>query len=199
MRFVSRLIAVMSITLVAASGSALADGFTFKVDPVFSSVTFKVKHRDLSFVLGRFNKLSGRIVSDSPTKPNTLDVKVDVTVKSLDTNHKKRDSHLKGKDFFNARKNREIGFESTSGKKIDKETFEVTGKLTLNGVTKTVTMTMHLVGMKQIAPLIYRIGVETTFTVLRSEFGLDQMLDEIADEVTVIVNLQAEYERPPIG
>jgi len=56
-----------------------------------------------------------------------------------------------------------------------------------------------MIGLKKVAPLTHRLGGQITFTVKRSDFGMDYMLGEIADEVTVMVNLEGEYKIPPVG
>lgn len=199
MNLVKRLVAAALVTSTVGSNVALAKGYVFKLDPDFSSVTFSVKHREISYVVGRFKKISGEIVADNVTKPNSLEFKIEVAAKSIFTNNKKRDSHLKGKEIFNARKKPKIEFTSTSIKRITSEKFELTGDLVLNGVTKTLVLSLDVGGPKRIAPLLYRLGVHATFTVLRSEFGLGEGLEDVDDAVTVTVDLQGEYELPPVG
>jgi polyisoprenoid-binding protein YceI len=143
--------------------------------------------------------VSGEIVADSAFKPKAFEFDVSVEAKSIFTNSKKRDTHLKSKDFLDARKKPLIEFKSSESKRLTAEEFELTGTLVFNGVSKTLVVKTEVGGPKKVGKLLYRLGVHTTFTVLRSEFEFGPNLDDIGDEVTVTVDLQAEYELPPIG
>src|SRR5947207_1517813 len=88
---------------------------TYQVDPVHSSVVFKIKHMNTGDFWGRFDKISGSITFDQ-SDPTKMQFNFTVPVDSLDTNNAKRDSDLKGPDFFSAKEFKEITFKSTSVK-----------------------------------------------------------------------------------
>jgi len=109
---------------------------TWTADPAHSSLGFSVKHLGIATVRGTFGEFEGKIVLDG----DLADAKVTGSAKvaSIDTSQPDRDAHLRSADFFDAEQFPELTFESTSVTEIDEETFEITGDLTMHGVTKAV-------------------------------------------------------------
>ena len=136
------------LTLLAvASGlslSASAAVETYTIDPVHSSVAFTVRHF-LTKVPGRFTKFSGTITVDRDNLENSS-VNASIDVGSVDTDNDKRNGHLKSPDFFDAAKFATITFTSKSWKKTGDGTFDVTGDLTMHGVTKEIVLKVDLIG-----------------------------------------------------
>ena len=171
-----------------AAAPAVADAYT--IDAVHSFVVFKVKHLGVSYAYGRFNDLSGTFAVDNENAANAaFDVKI--KTESIDTGNEKRDAHLMSPDFFNARQFPELSFKSTKVEPAGTNNLNVTGDLTMHGVTKPVTVKMTLVGTGS-ARGASLAGYETTFTVKRSDFGMDFMLEGLGDEVTVMVGLEGK-------
>jgi polyisoprenoid-binding protein YceI len=163
---------------------------SYAVDTVHSSVVFKIKHLGVSYFFGRFNDVSGSFTVDQADAANiTFDIKI--KAESIDTGNEKRDAHLKSPDFFNARQFPELTFKSTKVEKGSGNTYNVTGDLTMHGVTKPVTAKMDLVGTGS-ARGASLAGYESTFTVKRSDFGMDFMLEGLGDEVTVMIGLEGK-------
>jgi polyisoprenoid-binding protein YceI len=108
---------------------------TWKIDPAHSETSFKVKHMVVSTVTGHFNKFDATIESD---KDDFTDAKIKfkAEVSSIDTKNAQRDEHLKSADFFDAANNPYITFESSSVRKISDYELEVTGDLTIRGITR---------------------------------------------------------------
>jgi polyisoprenoid-binding protein YceI len=171
---------------------------TYEIDPVHSSVVFKVKHRDVVFVYGRFNNVSGTIVTDKLRSFSTVEITAEVDTASIDTNSRERDKHLKSSEFFNASKNRKISFKTKSSKEVEDDRFELVGDLTLCGVTKEVTVVFEVTGTGK-GDMVWLLGGHATFTIKRSEFGMDAMIPDIADEVTLMVGLNGLFNIPPSG
>lgn len=197
----TRLVAAFCMALalgIAGSGAALnaSDtdesnaGHEFRIDPTHSVVLFKVRNRDVSNVHGRFNKVSGTITANSVDVPSNLEFDVEVAAATIDTNNDKRDEHITSSDFLNASRFPAITFKSTSCTKIEGRRFKLEGTLTLLGVKRELSTEFHLLNIRQIGPRKI-LGGECTFSVKRSEFGMDKMLDSIADEVFLTVNLEA--------
>jgi polyisoprenoid-binding protein YceI len=182
----------LKVTLLAllASTSGLLAGEKFKIESVFSSVLFKVRHMQTANAWGRFNKIDGALDYDAadPTK-SVLQITIDP--KSVDTNSEKRDQHLVGPDFFNAKEFDKITFKSKSIKKVSDERYELTGDLTMLGVTKTVTATGEFYGEGKSPKGDKIVGAEATFKVKRSDFGMSYGVPNIGDEVTLIVSVEA--------
>jgi polyisoprenoid-binding protein YceI len=161
----------------------------YKIDPGHSAVLFQSKHFGFSKLYGLFNDVTGTVVlKEDPSKSS---VDLEVAAKSLFSGHKKRDKDLKGPDFLNVKQFPKMTFESTSVKKTS-DGFLVEGKLSLHGKTKPVEVTMEHVGSGKF-PMdgSYRTGFHGSFTIKRSEFGMDYMMEGIPDEVTLKPSIEA--------
>lgn len=164
---------------------------TYAVDPVHSSVIFKANHFSAAWVYGNFTDITGTIVHDA-ANPAASSVDLTVKVDSLTTHNADRDKHLKSPDFFNAKQFPTITFKSKSVAKVDDKTMNVTGDLTLHGVTKSVTAKVTYIGTGKLPPNNTTIsGFETAFTIKRSDFGITYWVPQIGDEVPIIISLEA--------
>ena len=152
----------------SATATSLPTG-TWNVDSTHSRVGFRVKHLGISTVRGEFGTYEGQlVVADDGTV--TASGKVDVS--SIDTSDADRDTHLKAPDFFDAESYPEITFESTSITAEDEDTYEITGDLTMHGVTKPITLTAEA-GGSEVDPFgNTRIGFEVTGEISRSDYGM---------------------------
>jgi polyisoprenoid-binding protein YceI len=171
----------------AAAVSAPAQAPTYKIDAIHSSVLFRVKHFGVTNFYGRFNKVSGEITWDAK-KPETGSISVEIDAASIDSNDKKRDEHLRNSDFLSAKEFPTIAFKSKSVKKKG-EQLEVSGDLTLHGVTKPVTAFVDITGEAE-SPYGYRAGFEAVFDIKRADYGMEGV-DGIGDDVRIIVSLEA--------
>ncbi len=182
--FVGVLTVVLGLEMSSAPARA-ADGYT--VDPVHSSVYFRISHLGLSYVYGRFDTFSGNFTIDAENPGNTS-FAMTIKTESVDTNNKGRDGHLRNPDFFNAKQFPEITFKSTSLRPVEGG-YEVTGDLTMHGVTKPITFVLK--GGKtaefQGKP---RTGFSTEFTIKRADFGIDKFPQMLGEEVLVAVGLE---------
>lgn len=173
--------------------SALAEANVFNVDNTHSNVLFKIRHNDVSYVFGRFNDFSGEI-RWSEEDPGESGVSLTIEAMSVDTDNERRDRHLRSPDFFNARQFPEITFTSSEVNENGDDTYEVTGDVTLLGESKPVAFTWKHTGAGPGGQGEFRRGGIATFTVKRSDFGMDFMPDRLGDEVELIVSLQAVRE-----
>jgi polyisoprenoid-binding protein YceI len=162
---------------------------TYKADPVHSAAVFRSYHAGAGVVWGRFNDPTGTFVLDDadPTKDSFSG---EIQVNNVDTHQEKRDAHLKSPDFFNARQYPTITFKSTSVKKGEGNMLQVTGNLTMHGVTKSVTVPIELIGKGQFPPGTQRAGIEATFQVKLSDFSIKGLPGVVGDEMKVIVALE---------
>lgn len=108
-------------------------------DATHSSVNFSIEHMVISEVSGDFKKFEGSVFSD---KEDFTDAKINfvISANSINTDNDMRDTHLKGPDFFDTEKFPLITFKSTSFKKVKDKSYQLTGELTMHGVTKTITL-----------------------------------------------------------
>jgi polyisoprenoid-binding protein YceI len=161
----------------------------YEIDNAHSSVIFAVNHFGLSYTYGRFNKVGGSFLMNGgePTKQG-FSFKIETA--SLDTNNAERDEHLRGPDFFDVQQFPEITFTTTGLKKTGAE-FLVTGDLRLRDQIRSVTMPIRLVGLGSDPFGKPKAGFFTKFTIKRSEFGMDNMLASIGDNVSVTFSFEA--------
>lgn len=180
----------VGIVLAAALGLPARAAETFTVDPVHSSILFRVKHMNAGHIYGRFNKFSGSFAFDDKN-PSECKLEMEVKLESLDTAVKARDDHLRGPDFFNAKQFPTMTFKATGLKAKDEKNYEVTGDLTIHGETKSVTVKLERIGTaKDPRSGKPRTGWETTFSIKRSDFGMKNMLEFIGDEVRITVAVE---------
>ncbi|MBL8764967.1 MAG: YceI family protein [Phycisphaerae bacterium] len=173
----------------SGTGAPAAEG-AFKVDAVHSSVVYRVKHLNVSNFYGRFGKVEGSFALNK-ADPGKSELSVTIPTDSIDSNNAKRDGHLKSQDFFSAKEFPTITFKGKAFTKKSDTAWEVVGDISLKGVTKPITVTVEdtgtgkgMRGQGEIA------GVASTFTIKRSEFGMNYMLDGLSDEVTIMVGLE---------
>ncbi len=163
---------------------------TYKVDPVHTTAIFRIKHLGVTYFYGRFNETTGSFTLNTE---NPCEMLFDVQIKtdSVDTNAAGRNNHLKGPDFFNAKQFPTISFKSKSVESSGENTYAVSGDLTLHGVTKPITAQMEFVGQGDKGRRFgYRAGFDATFTIKRSDFGMNFMQGMLGDEVTIMVGLE---------
>jgi polyisoprenoid-binding protein YceI len=181
-------LAGLSAPIVSAAAVA------YDVDPVHSSVIFRAQHFKAGFTYGRFDKVSGAFAFDE-AKPEASSVKVQVEVASIDTNDKQRDSDLLTPDYLDVAAFPTIRFESTGVKRSADGAYEVTGNLTLHGVTKSVSVVMTKSGEADDKWGAHRLGFEGTLTVQRSQYGMDKHLDGVGDEIRLILAIEGTRKK----
>jgi polyisoprenoid-binding protein YceI len=185
--------AVLAAALAAASPALAAE--TFQFDKSHTTVGFQVRHI-FTMLGGKFQDFSGTIKVDR-AKPENSSVEFAVQVASVFTNEPKRDEHLKSPDFFDAASHPAITFKSTSVKPVGKDVYEVTGPLTMRGVTKVVTLPVTFLGEGKDPWGNEKMGFETSTTLNRKDYGINwnKALDQggvlVGDEVKVQISIEA--------
>ncbi|RMD98638.1 MAG: polyisoprenoid-binding protein [Deltaproteobacteria bacterium] len=185
-----RMMAVLFFIALFAFAPAVMAAETYAIDPVHSTVIFRVKHLGVGYLYGRFNDISGTIRFDE-ANPAKSSVEVTVKVASVDTNDEKRDKHLLSPDFFNAKQFPVIRFESASVKAVGGDLYEVSGNMTIHGITKPITVKMTRIGAGKDPWGNYRMGFEGVFSVKRSDFGIRYMPQGIGDDVLITLSVEA--------
>ena len=143
----------------------------WKIDPAHSEINFRVKHLVVSTVRGHFDNFNATIET---SKEDFSDAKIqfEADIKSINTNNKQRDTHLKSADFFDAENHPKMSFESTSIKKISEGKMEVKGNLTLRGVTKEITLDVNFNGIVSGFGDVKVAGFEINAKLNRFDYGL---------------------------
>lgn len=168
--------------------TAAAD--TWTIDNGHSSLLFKTTHFVTPFY-GRFNKYSGSFSFDD-ANPSASSLSITVDVASVDTGIEGRDAHLRRADFFNAAVNPTATFTSTSVTKTGDKTWNVTGDLTINGVTKSVTCTFTHAGFADNPRGGKVTGIFGEVVINRQEFNVKYGSGMLGDEVTLIIALEGK-------
>src|SRR6266498_5954357 len=132
---------VAAITFSIFSSAALANE-TYRFDQSHSTIGFSV-HQFLGTTHGKFTKFNGKIDVDRE-HPENSSVTAQINVRSIDTQIKKRDDHLRSAEFFNVEKFPQITFKSRSVKQTGPQSGDILGGLTMHGVTKPVTLHVKL-------------------------------------------------------
>ena len=177
------------------SETTTATATKWVLDPAHSEVQFKIKHLVISTVTGSFNTFQGSMQSEGDTFENAK-VEFSLDVESISTNQEQRDAHLRGEEFFDAVKFPHIKFESTSFVKESGENYQLTGNLTMKGVTKPVTLEAEYGGSAVDFYGNHKAGFEVTGKVNRKDFGLtwgavtEAGSIVLGDDVKLIINVQ---------
>ena len=174
----------------AASAVPLVEASSYAIDAVHSHVYFQVRHNDVGLSIGRFNGISGEYTVDAEN-PQKSKVVVEIAAESVDTQNAKRDQHLRGPDFFDAKQFPTIRFESSKVEAIDKQAgkYKVTGELSLHGKKKEITAELERVGEKDLGRE-YRSGYYGTFELKRSDFGMTNLLGGVGDDIKIVFSFE---------
>jgi len=186
---------VLAATFFAVAASAQTT--TWKMDPVHSSIEFKVRHLGVSYVHGTFTHPSGTVqMNEKDMTKSSVEATIDTT--TVTTNETQRDNHLKSDAFFGVAKNPTMTFKSTS---IYKEggKLMMKGDLTLVGVTKPVTLTLDGPTPAQTdAKGMTRSGFSATGTLSRKDFGFGANAGPvnaaIGDEVIFTIDIEMDKQ-----
>jgi polyisoprenoid-binding protein YceI len=171
----------------ACSSPATAD--EYKVDKMHSCVSFKISHMNMGMVHGRFNTIDGNFAVDD-ADPSKTAFTITLQTDSVDTNQQARDKHLRSGDFFNAQQFPTITFQSTSVKAVDGN-YEVTGDLTMHGVSKPVTVSLKRGGAVEMRGQKHT-GFYGDFTIKRSDFGVGsgKLNSMLGDEIPISISFE---------
>ena len=176
---------------------------TWTVDPSHSGVGFGIRHM-VSQVHGRFKDFTGTSNMDPKNMANSS-VEFHIKAASIDTDNADRDKHLRTADFFDVEKYPEITFKSDSVKPAGKDKYNVTGTLTMHGVSKKVTLPVTFLGEGKDPWGGTRAGFETETTLDRKDYGIvwNKAIDNggvlLGDDVRVDINLETKKEAPAKG
>jgi polyisoprenoid-binding protein YceI len=166
------------------------------LDPAHSSIDFSVRHMMIAKVKGSFNNFTATIEAD-PTDLTTANVEFNVDLASVDTRNEDRDNHLRSADFFDVENHPNMTFTSTSIVKKDEGEYELTGDLTLHGVTRSETFTVTYEGTGKDPWGNEKVGFNAEGKIKRSEYGLtwNAALETggvlVGDEIKVALEIQA--------
>jgi polyisoprenoid-binding protein YceI len=189
LRRIAFVVPALAAALATAPAMAQEGKTEYTIDAVHSGILWKVQHKGAGYTYGRFNDFSGTVKAEG-RNPESLEVNLTIKADSIDSANAKRDEHLRNADFFNTKEFPEITFKSKSAKKIDENKAEITGDLTVRGVTKEVMATAELIGTSTDKGKKL-VGAEATFSINRHDFGVSYGKGALGDEVFITVGLEA--------
>ncbi len=179
----------------AFTSAALAAVETYKIDPVHSSVNFSIRHF-FSNVPGTFTKIEGVVAVDrDDLTKSTVEATIDIP--SVNTNNEQRDHHLRSETFFDADKFSTATFKSTAWAKTGDDTYDVTGDLTIKGMTKPVVLHVTSLGFGPGMKGAQLSGWSATTTLKRSDFGVNgpaMLGTALGDDVAITINSEADLQ-----
>jgi polyisoprenoid-binding protein YceI len=168
----------------------------WSVDPSHSSLDFSIRHMMIAKVKGTFHSFDATVEAD-PADLTTADILVTVDLSSIDTRNTDRDAHLRSADFFDVENFPKMTFQSTKITKTGDGEYNVTGDLTLHGVTKPETLSVTFEGAGKDPWGNEKVGFSGQGSIKRSDFGLtyNAALETggvlIADEVKISLEIEA--------
>jgi polyisoprenoid-binding protein YceI len=167
----------------------------WKIDPAHSEIQFKVKHLMITTVTGYFRKFDLEVETDDEDFTQAKRIEFSAEAASIDTNSEQRDTHLRSADFFDAEKFGQIRFV---GKTLERSGsgYTLAGDLTIRGVTRPVSVSVHFGGIVIDPYGQTKAGFEVEGKISRKEFGLvwNAMTEAgqvvVGDDIRVLCEIQ---------
>jgi polyisoprenoid-binding protein YceI len=184
-RFVFTLIAAFAMAATAA-----AQAGTWRIDPNHSAAQFSVRHLGVSTVRGAFTKVSGSAKHD-PADPSKDSLDATIDTNSVDTRVEMRDKDLRSPHFLDVDKYPAITFHSKTTKVVGAGKLQITGDLTIHGVTKEVVLDVDGPSAAIKDPWgNQRIGASATTKITRQDFGVSGAPGVVGDEITITIDVE---------
>ena len=176
-------------TTLLGAGQVMADDYAIDKTGQHAFIDFKISHLGFSYIYGTFKDWDGSFSFDAK---NPEASKIDVTLKttSVDTNHAERDKHIRTADFLDVAKFPEAKFVSTSVKSTGEGKADVTGDLTLHGVTKPVVIKATFLGEGKDPWGGYRAGFEGITTIKLKDFNIQKDLGPKSQELELQISFE---------
>ena len=182
--------ALLGLVLIAATVAAQARS-SWKIDPSQTHVRFWVDAIGWPRTTGEFKSFEGRIDIDFD-RPSRSRVDFRVAAKSVDVDSATLDDYLRSEVFFNVARFPDMRFVSTSVEKRDEHHAQVTGDLTMLGVTRPISLDVEVA--RKIAGTNQRVGFKATGTINRLDFGMNSGYPLISDAIHLTVTTEASAE-----
>ena len=187
---------IIVLTALAMAATAAAQAGTWQIDPNHSAAQFSVRHLGVSTVRGAFTKVSGTAKYD-PADPSKTALDATIEAASVDTRVDARDKDIRSPHFLEVEKYPTITFHSKQAKAAGSGKLQVTGDLTIHGVTKEVVLDVD----GPSAPIKdpwgnQRIGASATTKINRNDFGVSGAPGVVGDEITITIDTELIQPQP---
>lgn len=165
------LVLVAGLMNVSVMSAAQAEDFILDVEGAHAFIQFKIKHLGFSWLHGRFNTFTGSFSYDE-ANPSAAKIEIEIDTASLDSNHVKRDKHIRDDKFLNIKEFPKSTFISTSFEETGDGKAILKGDFTLLGVTKNITIDVEHIGHGKDPWGGYRRGFYGTTSIKPAEYGM---------------------------
>jgi polyisoprenoid-binding protein YceI len=169
---------------------------SWHIDPLHSLAAFSVRHMMISTVRGQFGGVKGTIVYD-PKAPARSTVQATIDCTTINTGEPKRDSDLKGAEFFDIQHYPVMKFSSTKVEVAGEGQLNVTGSLTINAITRSVVLKVDgPIGPIRDTQGREKLGLNATTKISRKDFGIlyNPVLETggvaVSDEVQINLDIE---------
>ncbi|HEY8332001.1 MAG TPA: YceI family protein [Pseudomonas sp.] len=179
----------LSLGSLLFGAQAMAADYKIDKEGQHAFVNFKISHLGYSWLYGTFKDFDGSFSFDA-AKPEESKVQVELKTASVDSNHAERDKHLRSADFLNVAKHPTATFASTGVKSTGAGSADITGNLTLNGVTRPVVIAAKFVGEGDDPWGGYRAGFEGSTKLKLKDFDIQKDLGPASQEVELIISVE---------
>ena len=179
----------------SASRTSPIPAGTWVADSAHSRVGFAVKHLGIATVRGNFETFSGELVVGDDLASGRISATIEAA--SIDTQEPQRDEHLRSADFFDVAAYRQIAFAASGLRQTDDDEFEISGELTMHGVTRPIALHGTVLGVETDPWGQERVGIEITGQLSRGDYGMkfNQVLGSgnvlVSDKVKISLDISA--------
>ncbi len=176
------------LAMVFAASVQAAD-YVIDTKGAHAYIQFRIKHLGYSWLVGRFNHFEGRFSFDEQN-PSSARVTVTIDTTSVDSNHAERDKHLRGEDFLDVKRYPQAKFVSNGYKETGDGRAELSGDLTLHGVTRPIAIAVEAIGHGPDPWGGYRRGFAGTAELSLKDFGIDYNLGPASRTVELSLGVE---------
>jgi len=187
--FSACLAALLGSTMLANPAAADVERYVIDTDGQHAFIQFRIPHLGFSWLYGRFNDFEGEFTFD-PDNPENSTVNVKVETPSIDTNHERRDEHLRNEDFLTVSEYPEAEFESTAFTPLGDDRYRLEGNLNFMGKTREVAIDVTEIGAGEDPWGGFRRGFEGTTSLTLADWGIDYDLGPSAREVELTLSIE---------
>jgi len=174
----------------ALAATAVAQGGNWQIDPNHTSAQFAVRHMGVSTVRGAFTKVSGA-AQYNPADPSKTSLEATIDASSVDTRVQMRDNDLRSPNFLDVQKYPTITFKSKQVKSAGAGKLQMTGDLSIHGVTKEVLLDVDGPTAEIKDPMgNRRIGASATTKIIRKDFGVNGLPGIVGDEISITIDVE---------
>jgi polyisoprenoid-binding protein YceI len=165
-----KLLTASTLLLSSLIAPSYAADYVIDNQGAHASINFKTSHMGWSVLTGRFNTFDGKFSYDE-SNIEASKIAVNIDTSSIDSNHSKRDEHVRSADFLDVSKFATAKFVSTKVKDLGEGKLVITGDFTLHGITKSITIDAVKIGEGDDPWGGYRLGFSGTTEIAMGDFG----------------------------